>query len=149
MQVRFSPGFSLKVPTQRGGDLDRWGRTPPRGLMADLPEAYDTHFHLDRSLNKYGLPPTTSLGTFLRRGLIQRPRLPVKLTGGVVVFCEPSTWPQLPLRLEHGWKVAVGVHPKKALQLLDYRMHQLETLMKDPGVAVLGEVGVDHFQVNP
>lgn len=106
MELRYPPGFSLKVTIQGGGDRDHCGITSPRGLMA---ETSDAHFRLDRSLNKYGLPPTTSLGTFLRRRLIPHPRLHVKLAGGIVVFCDPSNC----LRLYHGWKVAVGIHPKK------------------------------------
>ena len=59
-----------------------------------------------------GLPSRTSLGDFLRVRLDPAPLDPVKLAGGVAVFCDPNTWPQVPLRLEQGWVRAEGDPPQ-------------------------------------
>ncbi|XP_071141869.1 uncharacterized metal-dependent hydrolase TatD-like [Mytilus edulis] len=112
-------------------------------LCRDLPEAFDSHMHLDRSLTKMGLPSRTSLGDFLRVRLDPVPVDPVKLAGGVAVFCDPKTWPSVPLRLEPGWVGAVGIHPKSAGQFEDATQHRFHQLVSHPSVSALGEVGVD------
>ncbi|XP_076095655.1 uncharacterized protein LOC143066728 [Mytilus galloprovincialis] len=112
-------------------------------LCRDLPEAFDSHMHLDRSLTKMGLPSRTSLGDFLRVRLDPVPVDPVKLAGGVAVFCDPKTWPRVSLRLEPGWVGAVGIHPKSAGQFEDATQHRFHQLVSHPSVSALGEVGVD------
>ncbi|VDI21152.1 Hypothetical predicted protein [Mytilus galloprovincialis] len=97
--------------------------------------------HLDRSLTKMGLPSRTSLGDFLRVRLDPVPVDPVKLAGGVAVFCDPKTWPRVPLRLEPGWVGAVGIHPKSAGQFEDATQHRFHQLVSHPSVSALGEVG--------
>ena len=77
-------------------------------------------------------------GRFLRVGLNRQPQTPVELVGGVVVYCDPKTWPVVPVRLE-----AVGLHPKKSLQLRDAEAAQLTKLLGYPSVTALGEVGLD------
>jgi Tat protein secretion system quality control protein TatD with DNase activity len=60
------------------------------------------------------------------------------LVGGVVVYCDPKTWPVVPVRLK-----AVGLHLKKSLQLRDAEAAQLTKLLGHPSVTALGEVGLD------
>ena len=64
---------------------------------------------------------------------------------GVLVFCDPKTWPKDPeqLRLSEGFPVAVGVHPKHASQFGDCYFDQLSRLVDSPAVTALGEIGLD------
>jgi hypothetical protein len=81
---------------------------------------------------------TADFRRFLRVGLSRQHQTPVELVGGVVVYCDPKTWPVVPVRLE-----AVGLHPKKILQLRDAEAAQLTKLLGHPSVTALGEVGLD------
>lgn len=82
-------------------------------------------------------------GRFLRVGLSRHPQNPLQLVGGEVVYCDPKTWPAVPVRLEVRWAAAVRLHPKKALQLRDAEAEQLTKLLGHPSVTALGEVGLD------
>ncbi|CAC5399552.1 tatD [Mytilus coruscus] len=120
-----------------------WSRGTESRLCRDLPDAFDSHMHLDRSLSKFGMPPRTSLGDFLRMRLTSAPVDPVKLAGGVAVFCDPKTWSSVPLRLEPGWVGAVGIHTKSARQFEDAIQHRFHQLVSHPSVSALGKVGMD------
>ena len=63
----------------------------------------------------------------------------------MLVYCDPKTWPENPekLNLPEGWFVAVGVHPKHALDFGDFYFDRLSRLLDSPAVAALGEVGID------
>ncbi|CAG2219631.1 tatD [Mytilus edulis] len=81
------------------------------------------------------------------------PRNPVNLVGGVMVHCDPGTWPsawalQEPPR-GSPWVTAIGVHPKKAQQLDDSSFGKMEQLVDLPGVRAIGEVGLDQSQRDP
>jgi Tat protein secretion system quality control protein TatD with DNase activity len=64
---------------------------------------------------------------------------------GVLVFCDPKSWPKDPekLNLPERWVAAVGVHPKHASDFGDYYFDRLSRLMDSPAVTALGEVGMD------
>jgi TatD DNase family protein len=47
------------------------------------------------------------------------------------------------LNLPEGWFIAVGVHPKHALDFGDYYFDRLSKLLDFPAVTALGEVGID------
>ncbi|VDI22775.1 Hypothetical predicted protein [Mytilus galloprovincialis] len=70
------------------------------------------------------------------------PRNPVDLVGGVMVYCDPGTWPSaLALQEPPGgspWVTAIGVHPKKAQQLDDSSFDKMERLLGLPGVRAIG-----------
>jgi hypothetical protein len=53
------------------------------------------------------------------------------VVGGVLVYCDPKTWPENPekLNLPEGWFVAVGVHPKHALDFGDFYFDRLSRLL--------------------
>ena len=63
----------------------------------------------------------------------------------MLVYCDPKTWPEDPerLNLPEGWFIAVGVHPKHALDFGDYYFDRLSKLLDSPAVTALGEVGID------
>ena len=90
-----------------------------------------------------GMPSQKSLGDFLRVRLIPAHVDPVKLVEGVAVFCDPKTWPRVPLKLEPGWVGTVGIHPKSTGQFEDATQHRFHQLVTHPSVSVLGEMGVD------
>ncbi len=75
----------------------------------------------------------------------ERPALPINIVGGIGVFCDPDTYPeQFPL--QPGFKFAVGFHPRHAPQMTPQVRDRLELLMLTPGVAALGEIGLDHTE---
>jgi Tat protein secretion system quality control protein TatD with DNase activity len=61
------------------------------------------------------------------------------------VYCDPKSWPKDPerLHLPEGWVIAVGVHPKHAMDFGDYYFDRLSKLLDSPAVTALGEVGID------
>jgi len=110
-----------------------------------VPDAMDSHLHLDRALRRLRLDPGTGIQEFLAKCPAPAPRQRVNLVGGVLVFCDPRTWPKDPekLRLPEGWVPAVGVHPKHASTFGDCYFDQLSRLVDSPVVTALGEVGLD------
>lgn len=105
-----------------------------------VPEAWDGHFHIDHL--KY-LPDSLSQFQHL---VPYDAAHEVKLTGGVIVFCNPSKFPPLSVirHLSHlGFKIAVGIHPKHASQLSLTQFNDFRTLLLSPYVSALGEIGLD------
>ncbi len=115
-------------------------------LASPSRDAIDAHFHLDRLSHKMtgtrSLLSLRGLGTTLSK---EEPTLPINLVGGIGVFCDPTTYPeQFPL--QSGFKFAVGFHPRHVPQMTPHVRDRLETLMLTPGVAALGEIGLDHTE---
>jgi len=110
-----------------------------------VPDAMDSHLHLDRALRRLRLEPSTGIQEFMARCSAPAPRQRVNLVGGVLVFCDPKTWPKDPekLRLPEGFVVAVGVHPKQTNTFGDCYFDQLSRLVDSRAVTALGEVGLD------
>ena len=63
----------------------------------------------------------------------------------MLVYCDPKMWPKdlERLHLPEGWLIAVGVHPKRAMDFGDYYFDRLSKLLDPPAVTALGEVGID------
>jgi len=97
------------------------------------------------------MDPKTGICTFLQSCPPPSPKQRINVVGGVLVFCDPKTWPKNPeeLRLPEGWAIAVGVHPKHASQFDDYCHDRLSRLMDSPAVAALGEIGLDCSEGQP
>lgn len=93
------------------------------------------------------MDPKTGICTFLQSCPPPSPKQRINVVGGVLVFCDPKTWPKNPeeLRLPEGWFVAVGVHPKHASQFGDYYHDRLSKLMDSPA----GEIGLDCSEGQP
>jgi hypothetical protein len=68
--------------------------------------------HLDRSLRRLRLDPSMGIQELLARRPRPAPKQEINVVGGVLVYCDPKTWPENPekLNLPEGWFVAVGVH---------------------------------------
>jgi hypothetical protein len=76
--------------------------------------------HLERSLRRLRLDPSTTVqGSSPGEVSGTRPSAAGQLGGGggVLVFCDPRTWPKDPekLKLPEGWVAPVGAHPKYAV----------------------------------
>ena len=112
-------------------------------LDPDLPEAYDSHFHLDRTSCKlFGRDTAYVEVEQLLEHSSGKPEYPVNVVGGVCVFSEPSRQPNIsnaPLN----WKAAVGAHPKHVEELTPARFNTLKSLVRSPDVCALGEIGLD------
>uniref|UniRef100_A0A8W8KII9 Uncharacterized protein n=1 Tax=Magallana gigas TaxID=29159 RepID=A0A8W8KII9_MAGGI len=68
--------------------------------------------------------------------------LDVSVAGGVIVYSEPSTHPEI-VSVERPWGVAVGVHPKHIEEFSRDRFLHMKELLNRPHVVALGEVGLD------
>ena len=81
-----------------------------------IPDAMDSHMHLDRSLRRLRMDPRMGIQELLARRPRPAPKQEINVVGGVLVYCDPKTWPEDPekLNLPEGWFIAVGVHPKHA-----------------------------------
>ena len=112
------------------------GREPDSLHQADnLIGAIDSHCHLDRM----GPRAVEDVERFIASDVSE---VPVRLRGGVAVFCDPKTYPDDGLQLPPGWKMAVGIHPKKVCKITESQYSRFVALINRPCVH-LGEIGVD------
>lgn len=108
-------------------------------------EAFDSHFHLDRtSFRIWKKSSGKSVDDLISYSLSgnQHPQLDVSVAGGVIVYSEPSTHPEI-VSVERPWGVAVGVHPKHIEEFSRDRFLHMKELLNRPHVVALGEVGLD------
>lgn len=111
----------------------------------ELPNAVDSHFHLDRSRRSFR-SAGASVEDLCR--MIQPDRdYRVQLTGGVIVFCDPSTYPtqrEMQDLKSQGFVIALGLHPKRVDTYQEADYQAFEEHISQPEVTVLGEVGLDY-----
>ena len=72
-----------------------------------------SHFHLDRSRAALG-KPRASVEDLCKRVRHDR-QFQFKLNGGVVIFCDPETYPsskEVQHLTQAGYKIAIGLHQK-------------------------------------
>ncbi|KAH3844347.1 uncharacterized protein LOC127872775 [Dreissena polymorpha] len=101
--------------------------------------AFDSHFHLDRSCK------TTKVGSIealVGHTVWPMPEVPVRVNGGVAVFCDPPNYPREYPSVT-GFGSAVGVHPKAPLRDVKGVVGQVERELRKDGVVALGEIGLD------
>ena len=72
------------------------------------------------------------------------PRVPVELSGGVMIFCDPAGYKHIPNRTDPKWRISVSVHPKKIKDLTPPRLQHLQSLLLQPWVVAFGEIGLDY-----
>ncbi|KAH3724158.1 hypothetical protein DPMN_049968 [Dreissena polymorpha] len=104
-----------------------------------VPSAFDSHFHLDRSgrvLQVY------SLERLIGHAEGPVPEVPVQVSGGVAVFCDPATYPEV-YPCAPGFGSAVGLHPKKPHASVEGAVRLVEEELRKEGVVALGEIGLD------
>ena len=98
---------------------------------------------LDRTL--FGTP-RKSVADLIKASVGILPTIPVTVTGGVMVFCDPEYYPQ-PLQAHvKGFGIAVGVHPKMCYLLTDSKFKKLLKFLMFFNFKVLGEIGLDRTE---
>ena len=138
-------GQGKRKRTASGENLDH----PRRVRFADEPEPsrfLDSHSHLDRMCQQlFGGAMDTRIGAaaVLAQDPGPTPRVPAILDGGVMVFCDPPTWPVYVTPTDR-WVTAVGIHPKLVRDYTDERQKTLRRLLANPAVKAIGEFGLDH-----
>ena len=80
---------SFPVPEQATEETDG---ADPEPMEEVLPVAFDSYFHLDRSLKDLGLPVHGSLNDVLTAVHVNKQDR-VKLVGSIAVYCDPQTYP--------------------------------------------------------
>ncbi|XP_021350274.1 uncharacterized protein LOC110448384 [Mizuhopecten yessoensis] len=113
--------------------------------MQTVVYAFDSHFHLDRTRYRLRLEANASVKDVQEVMATESGDYLVQVSGGVVVYCDPPTYPseeEINELVQDGFRVVVGVHPKiiAAPQAIEH----LTWLLTLPGVAGLGEIGIDH-----
>ncbi|XP_069110327.1 uncharacterized protein [Argopecten irradians] len=109
-----------------------------------FPPAFDAHFHLDRTRKRLGLRDTASVHDVEVASPPVEERRRVRMTGGVAVYCDPSTYPsdeEIRQVTGDGYHVAVGAHPK-ALLTSEEETAFLDRVRR-PDVKGFGEIGLD------
>ncbi|XP_053379961.1 uncharacterized protein LOC123533598 [Mercenaria mercenaria] len=114
-----------------------------------LPEAFDSHFHLDRTLRKLHLSDGTLEDIFNKVSVDNDKR--VKLVGTVAVYCDPASYPseRTLSSLPEDMSVAIGFHPKHASsshRRLNEDIKNMLRLLRHPKVSAFGEIGIDHTE---
>ncbi|KAL4228772.1 hypothetical protein ACF0H5_011814 [Mactra antiquata] len=116
----------------------------------EYPKAYDSHFHLDRTLKALHLVSTGTLEDILSRVIVKESKR-VTLTGAVAIFCDPKTYPteeglaDLPEHIP----VGIGYHPRHAQinhGIGKGNVEDIKRLLQHPKVVALGEIGIDHTE---
>ncbi|CAC5415891.1 tatD [Mytilus coruscus] len=110
-------------------------------------EAFDSHFHLDRASILLTGSLAMSVEQYLQEKLIPQPDISVEVVGGVIVYCDPDTYPQV-LPDTSKWKIAIGLHPKAAPYFNNDQFMAMQEALSDMRVSALGEMGLDRT-VNP
>ncbi|VDI61793.1 Hypothetical predicted protein [Mytilus galloprovincialis] len=76
-------------------------------------DVFDSHFHLDRASTRIsGNPTAITIERWLGEQMERPPVVPVNIKGGLLIFCDPETYPET-VPFDSKWKVAIGLHPKK------------------------------------
>lgn len=106
-------------------------------------EIVDAHFHLDWTAKLMQLDVShSSLADILDMKRLSAPEVPVKIVGGVMVFCDPDHLPH-GIPQEAGFRCAFGVSPREASRFTAAVEEHLWGLL---GMCIdnpLGEVGLD------
>jgi len=105
-------------------------------------KAYDTHFHLDRMSKMIYGDNSLTVSSVVTEQLERPPIIPVNLEGGLLVYCDPETYP-VNMPMDTKWKVAIGIHPKKVVKCSEEQVKIFFDLIQNPRVSAVGEVGLD------
>lgn len=122
----------------------------PASPVRVYPEAFDAHFHLDRTLRDMHLPAQGSLDDIIQQAPVDENKK-ISLVGAVAIYCDPRTYPtdqylqQMPQQIS----VGLGFHPKHAknsVARIEDEVRQFRRLLRNPRVVAFGEVGLDHSE---
>ena len=102
---------------------------------AAVVEAIDSHCHLDH-LGRAGAPDSDAVVAGISS------LVPVKIKAGIAVFCDQDSFSHHSGCIPANWRMAVGIHPKKATKVRESDMKRLQELTEETDV-VFGEIGLD------
>ena len=115
--------------------------------LSVFPDAYDSHFHLDRSRDHHHLSKTASLRQLCAK-VCPKDSARVRLVGAVTNYCDPDTYPtqeEVVTLYRQGVKVCIGMHPnpRRVGSISDDHLSKMRKLLQLPEITGLGEVGLD------
>ena len=115
--------------------------------LSVFPDAYDSHFHLDRSRDHHHLSKTASLRQFCAK-VSPKDNARVRLVGVVINYCYPDTYPtqeEVVTLYRQGVKVCIGMHPnpRKVGSISEDHLSKMKKLLQLPEITGLQEVGLD------
>ena len=115
-----------------------------------IPEAFDSHFHLDRTLRDMFLPADGTVDDILQQAPVDDDKR-ISLVGAIAIYCDPDTYPTERFldRMPEHIGVGIGFHPRHARNSrssIDEGVRQLRRLLRHPRVIAFGEVGLDHTE---
>ena len=115
-----------------------------------IPEAFDSHFHLDRTLRDMFLPADGTVDDILQQAPMDDDKR-ISLVGAIAIYCDPDTYltERFLDRMPEHIGVGIGFHPRHARNSrssIDEGVRQLRRLLRHPRVIAFGEVGLDHTE---
>ncbi|VDI80333.1 Hypothetical predicted protein [Mytilus galloprovincialis] len=112
-------------------------------------DVFDSHFHLDRASTRIsGNPTAITIERWLGEQMERPPVVPVNIKGGLLIFCDPETYPET-VPFDSKWKVAIGLHPKKIIyEASPQSVDRFFEYVTNSRVSAVGEVGLDS-SMNP
>lgn len=110
--------------------------------IREVCDAFDTHFHLDRSSKRLLGNLSLTMETWTDESMERPSKVPVNLIGGTLIYCDPESFPTS-VPIDDKWRVAVGLHPKKVHGLRAQHYQQFLSLVQSRRVAAVGEIGLD------
>ena len=128
---RANLGSGSSVPVVQGSSMNV--RAPA------LLRGFDAHFHLDRMKTHVESIPRTQ-----REHVSQQPQVPLSIIGGVRNYCDPESFHEMPVAVDHPWHLAIGIHPKKAQTYTAEQWDFFEKKLALSMVTGISEVGLDY-----
>ena len=110
----------------------------------DPPQAVDSHFHFDRLEANLRAKGLGSKGLACVAHTSRTPEIMVRVVGGVLNYCDPKNFGRILFPQSSRWRVAVGIHPRHARRAADVDYFALRTLLGEPRVVAISEMGLDH-----
>lgn len=110
--------------------------------IREVCDAFDTHFHLDRSSKRLLGNLSLTMETWTDESMERPSKVPVNLIGGTLIYCDPESFPTS-VPIDDTWRVAVGLHPKKVHGLRAQHYQQFLSLVQSRRVVAVGEIGLD------
>ncbi|XP_063411241.1 uncharacterized protein LOC134694172 [Mytilus trossulus] len=133
---------SHPVPQVSNPVVDKYNNVNRIQKVTLVSEAFDSHFHLDRASILITGSLEMSVEQCLQEKLIPQPDIAVEVIGGVLVYCDPDTYPQV-LPDTSRWKIAIGLHTKAAPYFNNDQFTAMQEALSDMCVSALGEIGLD------
>lgn len=107
-----------------------------------FPDAYDIHFHLDRSRDHHLLSKTASLQQLCAK-VNPKDKARVLHVGAATNFCDPDTYPtqeEVVALYDQGVKICIGMHPnpRKVKSISEGHLSEMKKLLQLPEISGLG-----------